>query len=347
MASVNRSRANSLVAVRRFPSATPPLRLDLVGNPYGPSIHVHDALTGGDDLHLPAEDRQTRLHIRLATMLGVGPDWLTLANGVDELLGMILLWRRGRGPLLLFPPSDPWEERRAGLHGFELRRYPRSPRWALDLDPERSFPSGGTALVGSPNDPTGTLLGNQDLVRLARGCELVVVDERHTEYSARSVIPLAREFDNVVVVQTMETWAGLSGLPVAYAVAPPAVSAALARYSRPTGLAAASVIAAHATLDDLAYVRATVQRVREEKSRLYRTLRKLNTVRPHDSWANFLLARVERGDADQIARELACRGIQVHRPQHPELAHHLRISAVSPEGTTALKHALIEIGAGL
>ena len=107
------------------------------------------------------------------------------------------------------------------------------------------------------------------------------------------------------------------------------------------------VLAALATLDDLAYVRTTVQLIRQERSRLFRTLRKLNMVQPFPSWANFLLARVQRGDAILLERELAERGILVHRPQQPELTEHLKISAVGPESTLELKRALIEIAATL
>jgi histidinol-phosphate/aromatic aminotransferase/cobyric acid decarboxylase-like protein len=70
-------------------------------------------------------------------------------------------------------------------------------------------------------------------------------------------------------------------------------------------------------------------------------------LRPIPSWANFLLARVERGDAILFERELAERGIIVHRPPQPELAEHLRISAVGPESTLELKRALIEISVTL
>ena len=326
-----------------------PIRLDLLPNPYGPSVHVHDALAGDGGLHFPAGPRETRLHVRLALVVGVPPDWLLLANGVDELLGMVFLARRDRGPLVLFPPSDPAEARRAHLYGLDVIDLQRDARFglALDLETLAELPGGAAALVGSPNDPTGTLLGTQDAVRLTRACDLVVVDERHVEYSGRTLVPLVREFDNLVVLRSFETWAGLSGLPFAYAVAPPRLIRGLERYRRPDGVATGAVLAAGATLDDLAYVRATVERVRQERARLYRTLRKLNMVRPYPSWANFLLARVERGDAEEYARELAGRGVLVHRPPHPELGPYLRLSATRPDHTDALKRALIEIAASL
>lgn len=346
---MSRSRPSAVPVVRRQPAGDGPLRLDLVVNPYGPSVQVQDVLAGSDELHLPAGQRETRLQLRLARVVGVPPDWLLLANGVEELLSMVLLWRRERGPLVLFPPSDPTDERRAERHGMEVVRLQRAATFALDLDLETlaELPRGATALAGSPNDPTGTLLGSQDAVRLTRACELVVVDERHVEYSGRTVVPLVREFDNLIVVRSFETWAGLAGFPFAYAVVPPRLRERLEPYRRPGGVAAGAVLAAAATLDDLAYVRATVERVREERSRLYRTLRKLNMVRPFPSWANFLLARAERGDAGEWARDLAQRGILVHRPAQPELGSFLRFSATRPDHTDALKRALIAIAMSL
>jgi histidinol-phosphate aminotransferase len=332
--------------LRRAPAVDWPLRLDLLVNPYGPSIRVQEAIAAAADLHLPTREREGVVRRRLAGVEGVPVDWLALANGIDELLTAILLRRREAGPLVLFPPSDPIDERRARLLGVEILRVARSPRFAVELTPDQTepIPPEATSLVTSPNDPTGTLLTAQDAVRLIRRCALVVVDERHGDYGGRSLLPLVREFDNLVVLRSFETWAGLVGFPFAYAIAPPAIAGDLVRFRPRPEIAASSLLAAEATLDDLDYVRASAHRVREEKSRLYRTLRKLNTVRPLPSWANFLLVRVERGDAVLFERELAERGILVHRPTQTELADQLRISAVGPESTQELKRALIEIG---
>lgn len=343
------SSARPRSVLRRSLPSSPPFRLDVLANPFGPSVHVHDALAGADDLHLPAGPLETRLHLRLAALHHVGPDWLTLANGLDELMGMLLSLQRGRGPLVVFPPTLPKPAALAALLGIESFAWPRSPWYTVDVEANqvRDFPRGAAAYVLSPNDPTGTLLGNQELVRLTRACALVVVDERHVEYSGRTLLPFVREFENLIVLRTFETWAGLAGLPVAYSIASPRLSAELARYRRPCGVATAAVIAAHATLDDLAYVRATVARVREERARLYRTLRKLNMLTPYPSAANFVLARIERGDVEHYQQELARRGLQVHRPSDPLIANHLRISAGSAESTIALKQALIELAATL
>ncbi|HEV2106702.1 MAG TPA: aminotransferase class I/II-fold pyridoxal phosphate-dependent enzyme [Thermomicrobiales bacterium] len=327
-----------------------PRRLDQVANPFGPSAQVFEALTTADRLlHLNDNDVQ-RLGQRLASHAGIDADQLVLANGMDELLDMILLWRRHRGPVVLFPPTDPSHRAIVERHSEDILEYRRTSSFAA-FDPLASqvpdIPAGSTAIVQSPNDPSGTLLSTPDAVRLARVCELVVVDERHGEYAARSLLPVAQEFNNVIVARSFETWAGLSGLPFAYAVAPRRLAGELRGYLRPSGIAAAAAVAVAATLDDMAYMQATVRRVRQERTRLWRTLRKLNMVRvPYPTSSNFILTRIERGDAGFFARELERRGIMVHRPSDPQLTErHLRITATTPEQTEALKRALIEIAA--
>ncbi len=221
--------------------------------------------------------------------------------------------------------------------------------FALPVNPGGvELPRGATSIVLSPNDPTGTIATVQDIVRLSRQSSLVVIDQRHAAYSSRSLTPLVREFDNLVLLQTFETFAGMTAFPLAWGIAPPRIARAIAAQQRPSGLARVSIVAAHAALDADADIRATVRKVTYEKGRLFRQLRKLSMISPpYPSWSNFLLARIERGTADFFVPRLAERGIVVYRVDDPRLANHLRISGVSLEATSALKQALIEIALDL
>ena len=321
------------------------IRLDLLQNPFGPTERVLDAIAADDPQLQSAADLEARLRERLGAIAGVPASWIVLANGVDELTAMIARWRSDHGPLLVFPPTDPAQEAWVGQYGAQVERIPRRKGFLMPVDAgDSGLPRGATALVMSPNDPSGTVITVQETVRLTRQCAVVVVDERHATYSPRTILPLTREFENLVVVQTFETWAGLASLPLAWAVAPPKLAREIARRSRPSGVARLSLVAALATLDDLTAVMASVRRVMIEKGRLFRQIRKLNMISPpYPSWANFLLCRFERGSADFFVPRLAERGIDVHRPPHPELRNHVRISAVSADWTNALKQALIDI----
>jgi histidinol-phosphate aminotransferase len=328
-------------AQERRPVPATPLRLDLLVNPYGASLRVQEAIASVDELHLPRPEQQAQLRRCLAERHGLPEGWIVLGNGIDDLV-LATLKLPGR-PVVLFPPTDESICRLAAWLGVETAGAERSDRYMVELGPNADeLPRGSIAYVQSPNDPTGTILTAQEAVRLARRCRLLIVDERHAPYSPRTLVPYVREFENVVVLRTFETWAGLAGLPIAYAIAPAALAAAIGERRFRQEVAGAAVIAAQATMQDLPWVEATVERVREEKARLFRTLRKLNMVQPFPSWANFLLARVERGEADHFAAELFRRAIRVHRPSHPALANCFRISATTAEATAALKAAFIE-----
>ena len=200
----------------------------------------------------------------------------------------------------------------------------------------------------SPNDPTGTAITVHEVVRLSRQSAFTVIDERHSAYSSRSVLPLAREFDNLIVLQTFETWAGLPALPLAWAIAPPKIARELQRFVRPSGIARMPVVAALASLEESAALQASVHRVMVEKGRLFRQVRKLSMISPpYASWANFLLCRIERGSNEFFVPRLAERGIDVFAVTNPELPNHLRISAVSADATNALKQAMIAIALDL
>jgi histidinol-phosphate aminotransferase len=321
------------------------VRLDVLTNPFGPSEQVFDAIASDDPGAVADSELADRLREQLGLLAGVPGSWVVLANGIDDLHAMIARCRSEQGPLVVFPPSDPGLETWIEQYGVQVERVPRLAGFRLPIESGNSgLPRGATAIVMSPNDPSGTIIPVQDVVRLVRQCSAVVIDERHAAYSSRSILPLVREFETLIVVQTMETFAGLSSLPLAWAVAPPRMAAEIARRGRPSGVGRLSLLAALATVEDYSRVMRTVQWVMNEKSRLFRQIRKLNMISPpYPSWGNFLLCRFERGSSAFFVPRLAERGIDVYRPPHPNLRNHVRISAVSADATNALKQALIDI----
>jgi histidinol-phosphate aminotransferase len=327
-------------------TASATYRLDLLGNPLLPSLRVYEAMSSEIQLRRPAALLEGALVERIAAMESVPPDWIVIGSGIDDLIVAALRAYGKPNNLVLFPPTDLSVAMHAARLGMTPVLVPRSLQFTSDLDRAGlpAFPPNALTIIQHPNDPTGTPTTVHDAVRMIRRSDLLVIDERHAGYGARSLLPLVREFDRVVVLRTFETWAGLSSLPVSYAIGPPAIVAAL-NAAILLRVGAGSLIAAHASLDDARSVNYAVARIKDEKARMYRMLRKLNMVRPMPSWANFVLVRVERGDPSLYPDALLKNDIRVHIPEQPELEGYLRISAVSHDATAALRAALIEIGA--
>jgi len=94
------------------------------------------------------------------------------------------------------------------------------------------------------------------------------VDEAYHEFSGRSVVPLLREFDNLVVLRTFSKAMGLAGLRVGYLLASPALAREVNKARLPYNLNFFSQAAALLALHEQAHLRANVLRLRRERERL-------------------------------------------------------------------------------
>jgi histidinol-phosphate aminotransferase len=209
------------------------------------------------------------------------------------------------------------------------------PDLAVDI------PEKGIAIIDSPSDPLGSILMPADAVRLSRASKYLVIDERFAEFSEFSLLPLAIEFENVMILRSFEAWAGLQSPSCAWAVASPRLAAALGL--KHATLEPDTIAAAIATLNSQDSVHATLKLIRDDRSRLYRLLRKLSFVEPLPSWGPFLSARVLMVHRAALVDELLARGIRIHAPSQPGLEQFIRIGIGSRTAMDRMRSALLEL----
>lgn len=338
MSPVDRAR-HSGVALDRI------VKLDLNENPYGASLRVQEALAAFENYHLYPDPEHRAVRERLAAYTAMPAERILVGAGADELIDLIMLLTLDPGDeVITAPPTFGVYAARAELHGGRVIEAPRRPDFGLDMEALERAVTPRTKLITivSPNNPTGNVIAHEQLVRLLRLGPLVILDEAYFEFAQRSALPLAREFDNLVVLRTLSKWAGLAGLRVGYGVFPASLMRYLWKIKQPFNVNAAALLAVEATFDDLEYIRSAIVRIKVERSRLFRQLRKLNIVQPLPSQGNFLLCRVLRGSAAIVHARLAELGIMVRRCGD-ELPDYLRISVGRPEETDMLVKALVAI----
>lgn len=322
------------------------IKLDANENPYGCSPRVARALAEFSGYHLYPDPSQEEFRHLVAQYVDVEPDRVLLGNGSDELIDLLMRALLDPGDEVLdFTPTF-------GMYAFTAQHFaarvvevPRDE--AFEVDPQeaarRVGPRTKLAFVAAPNNPTGNPLSPQALEQLL-GCGIVVVvDEAYAEFHGRTYVGQVRERENLVVLRTFSKWAGLAGLRVGYGVLPRGLARHLWKLKPPFNVNLAALVAARASLEDLAWLRANVERLVAERERLAAALARVPYLRPYPSQGNFILCRVVGRDAPALRQALAARGILVRHYRHPRLRDCLRVSVGRPEDTDALVAALREL----
>ncbi|MEX1279982.1 MAG: histidinol-phosphate transaminase [Acidimicrobiia bacterium] len=238
---------------------------------------------------------------RLGDHLGVEPDHLWFGAGSSELLGAIALSLGGPGTTAVFAwPSFAMYPIGTMRSGADPRRVPLDEDFRHDLGALAAAVDATTTVVYvcNPNNPTGTLVAGHEVEAFCRAVPedvVVVVDEAYHEYVTdprhRTMLPLALERPNVVVLRTFSKVYGLAGLRIGYAVGLPETLAALRRPQRPFTVTQLAQVAAAEALRHPALV---AQRVAENAAgrRVLETGLADRGLAVGDSQANFVFTDV-------------------------------------------------------
>jgi histidinol-phosphate aminotransferase len=185
------------------------------------------------------------------------------------------------------------------VSGASSIQVPLTDGHVHDLDAMAERVTGKTRLifVCNPNNPTGTAVGRDALVRFLQAVPqdvVVALDEAYREFVTDPDVPdgltLLDDFPNVVVLRTFSKAYGLAGLRVGYAIAAdPAITAALRQTQVPFAVTSVAQAAALASLEPPAE-KELLERVAvlvEERTRVRDVLLELGYQVP-PSQANFV-----------------------------------------------------------
>lgn len=214
----------------------------------------------------------------------------------------------------------------ADLQGARFAGAPFTPDWRLPKPwPE---PGAHLTLVPNPNSPTGTVVGNAELERLAR--ELrgpLIIDEAYVDFAEENAVRLTH-LRNVIVTRTLSKSYSLAGLRFGFAIADPALVRELVKVKDSYNCDALSLAGAQAALEDQDYLRQTRAKIIATRTRLTAALGQLGfAVLP--SQANFVWATRADRPVRGVFEELKARKILVRYMNYPNFGDGLRISVGS------------------
>src|SRR5450432_24054 len=168
------------------------------------------------------------LHERLAEFAGWRADGIIAGNGSNELIQALLLVTVAGGKrVLISEPTFALYRQIATVLGGTVESLSLTTDLQYDVAKlqkaiEDRQPE--VTIICAPNNPTGCLIDDQDLVRLLQVSNgIVVVDEAYHEFADHSVVPLLRDHENLVVLRTFSKAMALAALRVGYLLTAPAL----------------------------------------------------------------------------------------------------------------------------
>ena len=337
------------------------IKLDGNENPYGCSPKVYQALATYRYYHNYPDPEQRELRKALEEYTSLSRRHIVCGMGSDELIDLILrLFLKPGDEVINCPPTFGMYPFSTDVCGGKVVDVPRTEDFALDIARIKKALTKRTKVifVASPNNPTGNLASEKDIMELVDTGKIVVVDEAYFEFSNVTVANLVPSYPNLIVLRTFSKWAGLAGLRIGYGFFPVEIADYLMKIKQPYNASAAAQAAVLASLADIEYLRDNIARIVRERERLFGKLKELDWLKPYPSQANFILCSLScrcepfapchseprpvgaKNLAKEIWAQLRKKGIFVRYFDTPELKECLRISVGRPEDTDALIEAL-------
>jgi histidinol-phosphate aminotransferase len=322
------------------------IKLDANENLYGCSPRVNQALAKYADFNIYPDDGQTRLRKLLSGYTGIDAGNIVAAGGSNQIIDMVLRLLLNKGDEVInCVPTFGIYRFSTELCGGTLAEVPRDENFAIDVKAVKAAISDKTKIVflTNPNNPTGTITPQADILELLDTGLPVLVDEAYYEFSGQTMMPLFNRYGNLMVLRTFSKWAGLAGLRVGYGFFPAGIAEYLLRIKIPYNVNVAALVAVEESLKDIEHLLHTVRAIIAERDRLWKELKAVEWLKPFPSEANFILCEVLKGEAKELRQKLQDKGILVRYFERPPLQNFIRISVGKPEHTDALIRAFREI----
>lgn len=294
-----------------------------------------------------AVELRTELAAYLTRTAGheVGTANVWAANGSNEVIQQLLQTFGGPGRTAMgFEPSYSMHALISRGTGTGWIPGPRREDFTIDVDAaERAIAEHrpDVVFVCSPNNPTGTAVDAQTVLRLYEAAQaakpsMVVVDEAYGEFSHHpSLLPLIEGRPHLVVSRTMSKAFGAAGLRLGYLAADPAVVGAVQLVRLPYHLSAVTQATALAALEHTDTLLGYVEQLKAERDRIVTELRAIG-CEVTDSDANFVqFGRFE--DSHTAWQALLDHGVLVRDNAVPGW---LRVTAGTPEENDAFLDAV-------
>lgn len=305
-------------------------------NPLGPSPKAIVAMReAAEGVNIYPDGGGYKLRTAIAEKFGLQRENVILGNGSNEIIELI-----GHGFL------NPGDNVIAAEHAFVVYRLMAKlfgaetievpdPGFVHDLDAMAAAitPQTKKVFIANPNNPTGTMVGQDEIERFMDKVPehvMVIFDEAYYEFlhEPPNTLRYVKEGRNVVIMRTFSKIQGLAGLRIGYGLTSPEISEVLQKCRQPFNTNSIAQAGAIAGLTDDKHQQHTRDLNDEGLAYLQGAFEEMGLEYVPSS-ANFVLVNV--GDGDAVFDAMLKKGVIIRAMRGYKLPDWVRISTGTRE----------------
>lgn len=307
------------------------IKLNTNENPYPPSPNVKKAMDefDMDKLRLYPDISSTILIEALGETYGLEKNQIFVGVGSDDVLATAFLtFFNGTEPILFPDISYSFYEVWAEL--YHIPYVTPSLKEDFTIKKEDYYRKNGGIVIANPNAPTSLSLGLEAIKDILEhnNESVVIIDEAYVDFGGESALPLLRDYENLLIVQTFSKSYSMAGIRIGYAFGAPSLIKAMndVKYSYNSyTMNQPSLYYGTEAVRDTKYHKETLEKIMKTRAWVAESLKNLGfTVIP--SSANFLFVSHREVPAQKIYEELRAKKIYVRYFKKPRIDNYLRVT---------------------
>lgn len=282
---------------------------------------------------------------KIAQCYDVDPACVVAGNGSDELIAVIMgAFLRPGDKVLTFSPDFSMYQFYGEIYEKTNCIAVKQGDMALTADVVLSAVrenEPAVVILSNPCSPTSLVMSRKEILRIVKNtAALVIIDEAYMDFSDQSILDVAAQYDNLIILKTCSKAWGMAAIRLGFAVSSKKIARALHCVRSPYNVNALTQAVGCVILSHPDYIKESVEKIKNARNDLYRGLLRFKEkegvrriIKPE---TNFVLIELE--DASAVYNELKKRSIIVR-----QLGNFLRITTGIEKENNALIQALSEI----
>ena len=330
-------------------------------NPLGLSEQIRQTLYTSIESIIHYPDAQGHaLKARISHYYRIKEEQITLGNGAVELMYVLCHTIKPQRILVTAPTFSEYESAARGSGAaIEYLYLNAADDFTIDIQGIiKKLPAIDIVFICNPNNPTGTLLSNEQIEELLLAAKVhhtyVVVDESFMDflsddhsYTCRGLL---NAYSNLIILHSLTKFYAIPGLRLGFSLANPELTTKLHNGKDPWNVNTLAQDAGVTALKDKDYQCISKDYIQKANMDLYHSLLKIPGLKPYKPSVNFILINIK--DTAMTAQELG-QALAVHNilirdcSNYPGLSsEYIRIAVKNLEQNNTLIAALQQVVGG-